>query len=198
MTWGVPWQQLQKLGHQRGVWAPFWVTPILIVSWDQECKLRWLSRARWLSAMAVGSRYKNWGIGCMQKLPFGRYQCCGKWKRESVNMVTDRLCPVECTSSLLDVCIKLDSCPSGRCFNIIIWASFTFSLYSIGCLWAGSWDSESRPTIFLRAVSQIAIILWVLECKFCWFSMLDVLRDCLLRGYLKRWNDQYGVWILCF
>lgn len=100
-------------------------------------------------------------------------------------MVTDRLCPEECTSGLLDVCIKLDSCPSGRCFNIIIWASFALSLCSIGCLWAGSWGSESKTMTRLRAVSQTAIILRVLECEFCWFSLLDVLRDCLQENVLK-------------
>lgn len=45
----------------------------------------------------------------------------------------------ESSSRLLDVCAQLGACPSGQCFNISRWASFTWSLGAINCLGTGPW-----------------------------------------------------------
>ena len=125
-------------------------------------------------------------------LPSRRYWCFGAWQRKGAKMVPTSLHPEECSRRLLDVLVKLDSCPSGLCFNKCRWTFFTLSLGVIGCLELGTVAGKFECVGPLRALSQIATILWVSRWKPCWFPKLDYL------GLISQFQVQkVGCIVLC-
>lgn len=116
-----------------------------------------------------------------------RYWCFGAWQRKGAKMVPTTLHPEECSRRLLDVLVKLDSCPSGLYFNKCRWTFFSLSLGVIDCLELGTVAGKFECVGPLRALSQIATVLWVSRWKPCWFPKLDYLGTHLSVSGLKSW-----------
>ena len=117
-----------------------------------------------------------------------------KGKREDG---TCHLLPGECSSRLLEVCVKSDAWPSGWCFIISRWAYCTLNLGAKSASGLGPEVSESEGTSLLRAVSQIARVLWVSWCELHWFSKFDVFRARDSSVCPKSWDARCGVPALC-
>lgn len=92
----------------------------------------------------------------------------------------------EYSSRFLNACVKWNSCPLSRCFNISRWTSFTVSLRTVSCLWAGPGVGKFKGmSPFLKIVG--------LHMRTCWFSKLDVCGTYLSSSCLKSW----GTWWVC-
>ena len=103
--------------------------------------------------------------------------------------------PMECSSRLLNVCIKLYACPSGQCFNVSRWSSLTLSLGTWGPGELGPGAGEYEGVSPFRAVSQVTRVLWVLgHNKPCCLSQLDVLVSCLSSVCLFFLISMYLFW----
>lgn len=93
--------------------------------------------------------------------------------------------PGEYSSRLLDVCIRLDACPSGQCFYYTQMRFFYFKSEhpSLPLIWALRWVSPSVGAVF-----QILRALWVWWTGAPLFSELGIWGACLLGAGLKNWG----------
>lgn len=95
--------------------------------------------------------------------------------------------PGECSPRILDKGVNLEACLIGWGFGISKWTSFKFN----------SGYNQLPLSCALGQVSslnsQIATVLWILGCEFCWFSKLDVFAAHLSNACLKSWGSWHGV-----
>ena len=107
----------------------------------------------------LGGSCKNQGTGWYKSSLLGDTDSLEFAEGERQDGTAASLPSGECSSRFLDVCVRLDACPSGQCFITGKWASFPWSLSTRGFLWSGP---RAGWVPVCELFSQVITALWVL------------------------------------